>query len=286
MTQAHGSESVLYDEVQDAVQAIRRHLEAAGRSDQPSVALILGSGLGPFADTFEERFTIDYEDIPHFPVSGVEGHVGRLVFGRIGAVPCVTMQGRVHYYEGYDLARVTFPLRVMLQLGADKVVVTNAAGGLGKDQRVADLVIIRDHLNLFGASPLRGPNDSRFGPRFPDMTYAYDRELRQLARQAGEDCGLQLAEGVYAGVFGPAYETPAEIEMFRRLGADLVGMSTVPEVIVANHMGAKVLGISCVTNMAAGTLDEALSHDEVTDVAQQVRSTFEKLLSTILERMG
>lgn len=286
MSQAHGAESALYDEVQEAVQAVRRHLETAGRGDQPSVALILGSGLGPFADTFEDRFTIDYEDIPHFPVSSVEGHVGRLVFGRIGAVSCVTMQGRVHFYEGYDLARVTFPLRVMLALGADKVVVTNAAGGLGKDLRVADLVIIRDHLNLFGASPLRGPNDPRFGPRFPDMTYAYDRELRGLAKQAGEDCGLNLSEGVYAGLFGPAYETPAEIEMLRRMGADLVGMSTVPEVIVANHMGAKVLGISCVTNMAAGTLDEALSHDEVTDVAQQVRSTFEKLLSTILERMG
>ena len=208
MTQAHGAESALYDEVQEAVQVIRQHLDSAGRSDQPSVALILGSGLGPFADTFEDRFTIDYEDIPHFPVSSVEGHVGRLVFGRIGAVSCVTMQGRVHFYEGYDLARVTFPLRVMLQLGADKVVVTNAAGGLGKDLRVADLVIIRDHLNLFGASPLRGPNDPRFGPRFPDMTYAYHRELRELAKQAGEDCGLNLSEGVYAGVFGPGLRDP------------------------------------------------------------------------------
>lgn len=275
----------MYDELQQAVAAIRGRLEAAGRDDVPQVALILGSGLGPFADTFDDRFVIDYEDIPHFPVSSVEGHVGRLVFGRIGTTRCVTMQGRVHFYEGYDLARVTFPLRVMLLLGADRVVVTNAAGGLGEGLKVADLVLIRDHLNLFGASPLRGENDPRLGPRFPDMTYAYDAELRTLAAAAGRECGLDLAQGVYAGLFGPAYETPAEIEMLRRLGADLVGMSTVPEVIVANHMGAKVLGISCVTNLAAGSMDEALCHDEVTDVAKRVRATFEKLLSTILQRM-
>lgn len=276
----------LYDELEEAVGAVRQRLAAAGRNDQPAVALILGSGLGPFADTFDDRFVIDYADIPHFPVSSVEGHVGCLVFGRIGDVQCVTMQGRVHFYEGYDLSRVTFPLRVMLRLGADKVVVTNAAGGLGKGLQVGDLVLIRDHLNLFGASPLRGPNDARLGPRFPDMTYAYDASLRDLARQAGQECGLELAEGVYAGLFGPAYETPAEIEMLRRLGADLVGMSTVPEVIVANHMSAKVLGISCVTNLAAGSMDEALCHDEVTDVANRVRSTFENLLSTILQRLG
>lgn len=276
----------LYDRLQESVAAIRAKLEAAGRHDRPQAALILGSGLGPFAETFEDRFAIDYAEIPHFPVSSVEGHVGRLVFGRVGDTRCVTMQGRVHFYEGYDLSKVTFPLRVMLLLGAQRVVVTNAAGGLGRHLEVGDLVLIRDHLNLFGASPLSGPNDDRLGPRFPDMTYAYDAALRRLAEEAAAASEVELKHGIYAGLFGPAYETPAEIEMLRRLGADLVGMSTVPEVIVANHMGAKVLGISCVTNLAAGSMDEALCHDEVTDVAQRVRGTFESLLSTILRRFN
>lgn len=276
----------LFDQIQDAVAAIREHAP----DHRPEVALILGSGLGVFAERFENPIAIDYGDIPHFPVSGVEGHAGRLILGELGGTRCVTMQGRVHFYEGYDLARVTFPLRVMLSLGespdAMKVVVTNAAGGIGQGLQVADLVLIRDHINLFGSSPLRGPNDDRLGPRFPDMTTAYDPELRALARRVGGGIGLDLREGVYAGMHGPAYETPAEITMLRHIGADLVGMSTVPEVTVASHMGARVLGISCVTNLAAGMGDEALSHDEVTDVARKVRSRFEDLLTGILGELG
>ena len=272
----------LYQRLMEAREAVLA--EAPGAA--PKVALILGSGLGAFADQFEEAVRIDYGNLPHFPVSGVEGHAGRLVLGQLEGVPCVTMQGRVHYYEGYDLGTITFPLRVMLSLGADTLIVTNAAGGIGEGLAVGDLVLIRDHLNLFGTSPLRGPNDDRLGPRFPDMTHAYNPALRQLAREAGEALGLNLPEGVYAGLHGPSYETPAEIHMLRHLGADLVGMSTVPEVIVANHMGAQVLGISCVTNLAAGTGDELLSHDDVTVTAKRVHETFVGLLRGILRKMA
>ena len=268
----------LYERVQEAVAAIRsRRPDAA-----PEVALILGSGLGSFAERFEDATALDYAEIPHFPVSGVEGHVGRLVLGSMAGTPCVTMQGRVHYYEGYPLEVVTFPLRTMLALGARTVIVTNAAGGIGEILAVGDLVLIRDHINLFGSNPLRGPNDDRLGPRFPDMTRAYDPDLRVLAHRVAGGLGLALRDGVYAGVHGPSYETPAEIEMFHRIGADLVGMSTVPEVIVANHMGARVLGISCVTNLAAGKGEATLSHDDVTHTAQRVRQTFEQLVEGIL----
>lgn len=272
----------LHERLQEAKQAI----SAQAPGHKPKVALILGSGLGAFADRFEEAVRIDYRDIPHFPVSGVEGHAGRLVLGTMEGVPCITMQGRVHYYEGYDLETITFPLRTMLSLGADTVIVTNAAGGIGEGLRVADLVLIRDHLNFFGTSPLRGPNDDRLGPRFPDMTHAYEPALRELAHRAAAAMDFELREGVYAGLHGPAYETPSEVQMLRILGADLVGMSTVPEVTVANHMGAKVLGISCVTNLAAGTGEETLSHDDVTIIARRVEGTFVELLRWILRELG
>lgn len=251
----------------------------------PTVGLILGSGLGAFADRFEDPLAIPYRDIPHYPESGVEGHAGRLVLGRAGGVDCVAMQGRVHYYEGHDLRTVTFPARTLILLGARTLIVTNAAGGISRDLGVGSLMLIRDHLNLTGVNPLRGPNDERLGPRFPDLTEAYAPELRHLAHRAAEALGEGFAEGVYVGLAGPSYETPAEIEMLRRLGGDAVGMSTVPEVIVANHMGARVLGISCITNMAAGFGAE-LSHAEVTETTKRVESTFMALLTRILEELA
>ncbi|MEM7581753.1 MAG: purine-nucleoside phosphorylase [Acidobacteriota bacterium] len=270
----------LLDRLDEAVAAIRE--QAPDR--MPRVGLVLGSGLGPFADQLDDRLAIDYGEIPHFPVSKIVGHAGRLVFGRSGDVECVVMQGRVHYYEGHDLTTVTFPARTLVRLGAEILIITNAAGGIGDHLHVGSLMLIRDHLNLTGVNPLRGHNDSRLGPRFPDMTEAYDPRLRELAHRAAEPIGVKLAEGVYVGLAGPTYETPAEIEMLRRLGGDAVGMSTVPEVIVANHMGARVLGISCITNMAAGTEPE-LSHDDVTETAKKVESTFIALLSGILQKL-
>jgi purine-nucleoside phosphorylase len=208
------------------------------------------------------------------------------VFGRHGALPVLALQGRIHYYEGHDLARVAFPARVLVAAGCRTLVITNAAGGIDASLRPGEIVIIRDHLNLLGGSPLRGPNDERLGPRFPDMTTAYDPALRALAAAAGEDVGLTLREGVYAAVSGPQYETPAEIRMLRTLGADLAGMSTVPEVIAAAHMGARVLGLSCCTNLAAGISPHKLSHAEVTETATRVRDQFIALIGRILERLA
>ncbi len=253
---------------------------------KPTVALILGSGLGSFADRLEDAIKISYDQITGFPVSGVVGHAGRLVVGQLEGVQCVAMQGRAHYYEGYSMAEVTFPARVMIRLGASTLIVTNAAGGIGDGMEPGTLMLIRDHLNLFGDNPLRGHNDLGVGPRFPDMTTAYDPELRAVARRAAAAVGTALVDGIYAGSSGPTYETPAEVQMLARLGADATGMSTVPEVIVANHMGARVLGISCITNKAAGLSDGPLSHDEVTETATRVRTTFEALLAHILRELG
>ncbi len=271
----------LVERLDETVAAIRRRVGDRA----PRVGLVLGSGLGPFADQLDDRIAIDYGEIPHFPVSKIVGHAGKLVFGQAGGVDCVAMQGRVHYYEGHDLATVTFPTRTLVRLGADILIITNAAGGISNQLEVGKLMLIRDHLNLVGANPLRGFNDERLGPRFPDMTEAYASELRDVARSAAEPLAIDLAEGVYVGLAGPTYETPAEIEMLRRLGGDAVGMSTVPEVIVANHMKARVLGISCITNMAAGTEPE-LSHDDVTETAKLVKSTFIALLTGILQRLA
>jgi purine-nucleoside phosphorylase len=267
----------LYDRVHAAVRAVRAHSSVA-----PEIGLILGSGLGGFADGFARASSLDYGDIPHFPRSHVVGHKGRLVLGERAGARCVAMQGRVHLYEGHSAQTVAFPARVLIALGARIVIVTNSAGGINPAWPAGTLMLIRDHIDLLRDHALRGPNDERLGPRFPDMTAAYAPELRDLARGVAAAAGIELAEGVYAAMPGPTYETPAEIRMLQRLGADAVGMSTVPEVCVARHMGAQVIGISCITNQAAGISGHALSHDEVTTTAARVRGTFEALLDAIL----
>jgi len=274
--------SDLHDRIRDAVDAVR---ERTG-DRRPTVGLILGSGLGGFADQLEDAVRVPYGELPGFPVSTVVGHAGTLVVGGMSGVTCVAMQGRVHYYEGHSAATVAFPARVLVALGARTLVVTNAAGGVNASFEPGTLMLIRDHLNLLGDNPLRGENDDRLGPRFPDMTTAYPAALRSLAREAAAELGVTLAEGVYASMSGPTYETPAEVRMLATLGADATGMSTVPEVIVANHMGARVLGISCITNKAAGITGEALSHEEVTETAARIRDTFQGLLRGIIGRLG
>jgi purine-nucleoside phosphorylase len=229
---------------------------------------------------------LPFARIPGFPPSTVEGHSGNLVFGRAGDVAVLALQGRIHYYEGHDLARVAFPARVLIAAGCRTLIITNAAGGVDPALRGGELVVLSDHLNLLGGSPLRGRNDAALGPRFVDLTEAYDRGLRQLALAAGAELGMQLREAVYAALPGPQYETPAEIRMLRTLGADLVGMSTVPEVIVAAHMGARVLGLSCCTNPGAGLSPHKLSHAEVTETAARVRDQFSALLQRILAKLG
>lgn len=278
----------LSERLDAAVAAIRKKAGSRwpGKGGPRPVGLILGSGLGAFADELEETVAIDYAAIPGFPLSTVEGHAGRLVLGRSEGVACAALQGRVHYYEGHDLATVVFPARVLVRLGASILIVTNAAGGIGEGLRPGSLMLLRDFVNLMGANPLRGANDPALGPRFPDMTRAFDPGLRRLARSVAVRMGLDLVDGVYAAVAGPSYETPAEIEMLARLGADAVGMSTVPETIAAHHLGARVLGLSCITNMAAGRSDQALSHDEVTETAGRVRGTFVALLRGILRAIG
>ena len=241
---------------------------------QPELGIILGSGLGAFADLVEDKVTISYKDIPHFPVSTVEGHAGQLVFGKVEGRPIVVMQGRFHYYEGYTMQEVTFPIRVMQVLGVTGLVVTNAAGGINPEFQPGDLILIKDHLNLMGENPLRGSNLSKLGPRFPDLSEGYNSEWRQKALAIMPNYEIRPQEGVYVAMSGPSYETPAEIRYSRAIGADMVGMSTVPEVIVANHGGMKVLGISCVTNMAAGILSQKLSHVEVMETAERVEKKF------------
>jgi purine-nucleoside phosphorylase len=257
---------------------------------RPQIALVLGSGLGGFADSLTDAVRIPYADIPAFPRSTAIGHAGQMVLGHVenahaGSVPVAAMQGRVHLYEGYSPQEIAFPIRVFSRMGIRAVILTNAAGGINLSYSQGALVLIRDHVNLQGANPLVGPNDDRFGVRFPDMTLAYAKEYRQIAREEGGKLGIPQHEGVYAGLLGPSYETPAEIESLRRMGADLVGMSTVAEVIAARHMGIKVLAISCVTNMAAGILDQPLSHAEVMETGERVKTTFEALLRAVLPRM-
>ena len=255
---------------------------------RPRVGLVLGSGLGSYAERFADRVTIPYRDLEGFTSSTVVGHAGNLVYGRAGsprAVEVLAMQGRVHMYEGHDLATVVHPVRALIAAGCRTLVITNAAGGVALGMKPGELVVLSDHLNLAGRSPLIGPNDDAVGPRFPDMSDAYDETLRRVAAEAGRALGVTLREGVYAWSSGPAYETPAEVRMARTLGADLVGMSTVPEVIAARHMGARVLGISCVTNLAAGLTRQKLSHEEVTETATRVRETFINLLDGILGRL-
>jgi len=254
---------------------------------EPRVALVLGSGLGSYADRLEDRVVVPYAEIRHMPVSAVEGHAGNLVIGRVaGEVDVVAMQGRVHLYEGHPAADIVFGVRLMNRLGASTLIITNAAGGCGDGLEPGALMIITDHLNLTGQSCLTGPNEAALGARFPDMSEAYDPQLGAIADVVAEAQGFALKRGVYAGLLGPAYETPAEVRMAKILGADAVGMSTVLEVIAARHMGMRVLGISCITNLAAGISTTPLSHDEVTETATRVRDRFIGLLSGSLERLG
>jgi len=253
---------------------------------RPKIGLVLGSGLGAFADSLAGAVRVPYAEIPAFPRSTAIGHAGQMVVGNAGEVAIAAMQGRAHQYEGYSAQEVTFPIRVFGRMGIRSVILTNAAGGINVGYAQGALVLIRDHINLQGTNPLAGPNDDRFGVRFPDMTRAYSRAYREIAREEAGRLNLPLQEGVYAGLQGPSYETPAEIEYLRRIGADLVGMSTVAEVIAARHMDMEVLAISCVTNMAAGILDQPLSHAEVMETGERVRTIFEGLLRAVLPRIA
>jgi purine-nucleoside phosphorylase len=268
------------------------HAEAAAKfilaktKLRPRIGLILGSGLGAFADEIAGAARIDYKNIPQFPRSTAIGHAGRMVIGKVADVPVAIMQGRVHFYEGYSMREVIFPMRVMARMGIRAVVVTNAAGGINRNFKQGCLVVLRDHINLQGTNPLIGPNDEHFGERFPDMTQVYWKPYQAAALQDGKRLGVEIAEGVYAALTGPSYETPAEIRYLRTIGADLVGMSTVPEVIAAAHLGIRVLGISCVTNMAAGILDQPITTEEVMETGERVKADFVALLRAVIPRMS
>ena len=271
----------------DVARAVRAAKFILGKTKlRPRVGLVLGSGLGAFADDLDNAARIPYAKIPGFPVSTAVGHAGRLVVGKAGGVAVAAMQGRVHLYEGYSPRDVVFPMRVLARLGVRAAILTNAAGGINLEFKQGALVVIRDHINLQGANPLVGPNEEEFGPRFPDMTQAYWAAYREIALVEAKRLGIEVHEGVYAALSGPSYETPAEIRALRAIGADLVGMSTVPEVIVARHMGVRVLGISCVTNMAAGILDRVIDHAEVMETGERVKGQFVALLRAILPRIA
>jgi purine-nucleoside phosphorylase len=253
---------------------------------RPTIGLVLGSGLGGFADELSEASRIPYANIPSFPRSTAVGHAGQMVIGKVGDVEVAAMQGRVHLYEGYSSDEVAFPTRVFGRMGIRALILTNAAGGINLEYKQGALVVITDHINLQGHNPLAGPNDDRFGPRFPDMTQAYCKPYREITLRSASRLGKTVYQGVYAGLLGPNYETPAEIRYLRTIGADLVGMSTVPEVIVARHMGIKVLAISCVTNMAAGISDEVLSHEDVLATGERVKGDFVALLRAVLPEIA
>lgn len=270
----------LYSRAEHAARTIR-----ARTKEQPQVALVLGSGLGGFADEFEEAVRIPYQQIPGFVTSTAQGHAGTLVIGKVDGVPVLAMQGRVHYYEGYSPEEVTFPIRTFKLVGIKTLILTNAAGGIDVQLNQGALMVISDHLNLMGVNPLRGPNDERFGPRFPDMSEVYSRELQELVVVEARDLGVDVRRGIYAALAGPSYETPAEIHMLRAFGADAVGMSTVPEAIVARHMGMNVLGISCITNMAAGISEQPINHEEVMETGERVRASFTQLLRRVIAKM-
>ncbi len=258
---------------------------AARGGVSPTIGLILGSGLGDLADRIEDAVRIPYGEIPHFPVSTVEGHAGRLVIGRLAGKNVVAMQGRIHYYEGYTMQQVTFPVRTMKALGCDTVLVTCAAGGLNPDFSAGDLMLITDHINMMGEDPLRGPNAKALGPRFPAMVGAYTPALRELAEQVASEAGFQLRKGVYSPISGPSYNTSSELRMLRMLGSDAVGMSTVPEVVVAAHMGMKVLGVACITDMALPDHPVQLTHEQVMETAERTKPRFQGLITGVLESM-
>jgi len=270
----------LYERAEHASRVIRARTKL-----EPRIAIVLGSGLGGFADDFEEAVRIPYEEIPGFARSTAQGHAGRLVIGKVDTVPVVAMQGRVHYYEGYSLEEVTFPIRTFSLLGVKTLILTNASGGINVELSQGTLMVISDHLNLMGDNPLRGPNEERFGPRFPDMSAVYAPELQALVVEEAKAIGVDVRRGIYGALSGPNYETPAEIHLLRALGADAVGMSTVPEAIVARHMGMEVLGISCITNMAAGISDEPINHEEVMATGDRVRDAFAQLLRGVVSRI-
>jgi purine-nucleoside phosphorylase len=251
----------------------------------PRVAVVLGSGLGAFADTLDKPTVIPYAEIPGWPRSTAVGHAGKLIFGTVSGTPVLALAGRAHLYEGYTAEQAAFGMRTLYRVGIESVILTNAAGGINEKFGAGQLVLISDHINLLGQNPLTGANNDGLGPRFPDMSEAYSKSYREIARTAGKDMGLDLPEGVYAAVPGPSYETPAEIRYLRTIGADLVGMSTVPETIAANHMGMKVLGISCVTNAAAGVLDQKLNHAEVLEVGERMKGTLIELLRRIIPHL-
>ena len=273
--------SSLYERAEHAARTIRARVK-----QEPRVAVVLGSGLGGFADDFEDAVAIPYEDIPGFVRSTAQGHAGRLVVGRIDQVPILAMQGRVHYYEGYSMEEVTFAIRTFKLLGIKTLLLTNAAGGINVQLSQGALMVISDHLNLMGVNPLRGANDERFGPRFPDMSAVYSPALQEIVVEEARALGIELRRGIYAALSGPNYETPSEIHLLRNCGADAVGMSTVPEAIVARQMDMEVLGISCITNMAAGISDEPINHDEVMETGNRVRSTFTQLLRRVVSRLS
>ncbi|MEP7307289.1 MAG: purine-nucleoside phosphorylase [Acidobacteriota bacterium] len=269
-----------FSQVSEAAEGIASRIR-----EVPRIAVVLGSGLGDFAESLIDSVSIRYVDLPHWPASGVIGHDGRLVVGLVGGRAVAVLSGRSHVYEGHDMRTVTFPVRVLGVLGVKTLILTNAAGGVNTGFAQGALMVIDDHINLMGGNPLVGGNDERFGPRFPDMTDVYSRRLRRLADEAGREGGATLPHGVYAGLLGPSYETPAEIRYLRTIGADAVGMSTVPEAIAARHMGIEVLGISCITNMAAGVLPQPLDHHEVMETARRVRGQFVSLLEGIIGRI-
>jgi purine-nucleoside phosphorylase len=269
-----------YLRVQEAADYLRPRI-----GQRPDVGIVLGSGLGDFAGGLRDAVSMPYGEIPNWPASAVVGHAGTLVVGTVGGRRVAALSGRAHYYEGHSLRTVTFATRVLGVLGVRTLILTNAAGGIKLDFKPGTLMVIDDHINLMGSNPLVGPNDDRFGPRFPDMTEAYSKRLRQIAAGAARERGIAVAHGVYVALHGPSYETPAEIRYLRTIGADAVGMSTVPETIVARHMGMEVLGISCITNPAAGVLPQPLVHDEVMEVARRVRAEFSALLEAIIEQL-
>ncbi|MGA3125575.1 MAG: purine-nucleoside phosphorylase [Candidatus Korobacteraceae bacterium] len=275
-----------FTRAESAAMVIRMQLSQKPHLGVPEIAVVLGSGLGAFAEELKDSVVIPYADIPNFPRSTAIGHAGRLVIGKLADLTVAAMQGRVHLYEGYSSRESAFPVRVLARLGVKSLILTNAAGGISPACTPGALVLISDHINLQGNNPLNGPNDDRFGPRFPDLSQAYSSAYRHLAQDAARAIGIDLKEGVYAALAGPSYETPSEIRYLRTIGADLVGMSTVPEVIVARHMGIDLLAISCVTNTAAGLSAGVIDHDEVLRTGERVRETFVALLSALLPRVA
>lgn len=269
----------LYEKIKEAASFIKKQ-----GAKNPEIGLILGSGLGELGEEIEDPLVISYREIPHFPVSTVSGHAGQLVYGELSGKKVLVMQGRFHYYEGYTLEEVTFPVRVMKELGMESIMVTNAAGGVNEEFIPGDLMMITDQINFTGFNPLHGPNDDELGPRFTDMSHSYDMEYQEVIRKVAKEESVDLKEGVYIGFSGPTYETPAEIKMIRGWGADAVGMSTVPEVIVANHAGLKVMGISCITNLAAG-MQKELNHEEVVETTTRVKEVFKSFVKSIIKAL-